>query len=320
MDKMKIKKLFQVFTIIFASFMLLTACTSGNKDSEAKLWDSKTKTYTDDVVKMTYIKTRVHDIEYNAWEENKDVDLKTINLDGKDRIAVRVYWKLENNSGSTISFKRLYAHAINGIPSVSSVTQGGKKKTLVRITASAWPIEEGYDKSHEDLKPGESVKTFDTYILDDTTTPIVIYFNKYGEDKSEGSYKISWEGSQITTNQLTMDAINNSNKMAETNKKKEADIDDKITKVFDGIAVDKDAKSTWTKADYDALVKDYGSGTKLTDIIAKYPHPSYKYKDGGDISLQYGKPEGDNFVSLSFQRITGTSDFELVSKKENGLK
>lgn len=329
MDKMKIKKLSLIFTIGFVSFMLLTACSITNEFSKS-VWDSKTKTYTDGTVKMTYIKTSVQDIEYDEDDTNQKIDHKTVNLDGKDRIAVRVYWKLENNSNKTISFKDLYAHAFSAIQPVSSVTQGGKKETLTRILAEAWPITEGYVKSHEDLKPGESVKTFDTYMLNDTKTPIEIYFNKYGEDESVGSYKISWYGKkpEITGDQLTVDAINNADKMEETNKKEDAAKKEKLTKTLEGIAADDTTKLTWTKADYDALVEDYsslgvdhGKPTKLTDVLAKYPHPNYKDNDSGYIKLDYGDPGSDNFVSLSFKQGSGSaSDFTLDSKSEKGLK
>jgi|GEM_PF-2960180 len=321
MDKMKIKRLFLVLTIVFASCILITACNIKNVFTEAQ-WDSKTKTYTDNTVKMTYIGTWAQDIEYNIDDcDNNKSYLKTVNLDGKDKIAIRVYWKLENNSNTTISFSDLYKHAINGISSASSVTQGGKEKALTRITTDNWPAEEKYfNKSYKDVKPGESVKTFDTYWVDDTTTPIVIYFNNGSEEKSVGSYKIKWEGPQITENQLTIDAITNANKMAEPNKKEEAAKKERFTKTFDGITVDENAKLTWTKADYDALVaKEYNdTSTKLTDVLAKYPHPNRKY-DFSNITLVYGDSES-NSVTLSFEESGSASEFRLVSKSEKGLK
>lgn len=333
MDKMKIKKIFLTLTIIFASCILITACNIPHDFTQTKAkWDPKTKTYTDNTVKMTYIKTSAQDVEYKSYDDNQKIDLKTVNVKGRDRIAIRVYWKLENNSENTISFETLYAHAIDGIPSVSSVTQGGKKETLMRVTANNWILDDkGYYadfEEHKDLKPGESVMTYDTYSVNDTTTPIEIYFNKYDEDKSIGSYKISWEGPQITMNQLTRDAITKTDKMAETNKKEDAAKKEEIKKTLEGITVDEKAKSTWTKADYDALVADYdalmtdygGNGTKLTDILAKYPHPNYK-EDGGEVKLQYGFAERDGYVALSFKQVSeSSSEFRLVSKSEKGLK
>ncbi|PJI08406.1 MULTISPECIES: DUF5067 domain-containing protein [Clostridium] len=327
MDKLKIKRLLLVLTIVFASCTLITACNIMNKPTEPQ-WDLKTRTYTDDKVKMTYIKIWAQDIKYDHYDNNQKSSIQTINVDGKDQIAIRVFWKLQNNSQKTISFKDLYKHAINGIPAASSVTQGGKKEDLLRIKTDSWPTEDGYygeDDDHKDLKPGESVKVVDTYALKDTTTPIVIYFNKDWE--SIGSYKISWTGKApyIYLNELTMDAITNANKMAETNKKEDAAQKDKLTKTLEGITVDENDKLTWTKADYDALVADYGgNGTKLTDVLAKYPHPRFKDKSDTDITLSYGDAGSDNakhFISLSFQQVSGSaSDFTLVSKSEKGLK
>ena len=58
----------------------------------------------------------------------------------------------------------------------------------------------------------------------------------------------------------------------------------------------------------------------MTDVLAKYPHPTDKDKSDTEITLHY-VPDSGHYVSLSFQQVPGSPfDFRLDSKLERGLK